>query len=204
MIERSATEVLLSVEEKLITLINQKKLEDFTNKLVLERLNKIHFLLEKAMEDPDAKQAEGVSGQPGVTQPIPEAPVPSFPPLAIETVPQGTRRTNRPQTHSEAPHSFIDSDKKVPVIQRVVDATTSKNVFMATVEITNDSRIIVEKIKTNASGKWQAQLRPGNYTVSIQKKDVVSGKLIENSQKITIDNTDSAITLPLVMITPQQ
>lgn len=57
----------------------------------------------------------------------------------------------------------------IPISQTVMK--NCKAVFMADVEIINESNEVVKKTRTNGVGKWQAALPVGNYKISVKPKD---------------------------------
>jgi hypothetical protein len=104
----------------------------------------------------------------------------------------------QPSVASSSPPAAT-SDRKIPVVQRLVDQT-GKDIFMAEVSIIGSDNQVAAKVKTNALGKWQSQLKPGKYTVNIVKTDTTTKSKIEASQTIEVQNSNSAITLPVAII----
>lgn len=92
----------------------------------------------------------------------------------------------------------VKQERKIPVTQRVQD-NNKKDVFMAEVVISNNGNQIL-KTKTNAMGKWQAQLPIGNYSVKITKMDAASQKKIESESEIVVPNSNSTVVLSTLVI----
>lgn len=93
------------------------------------------------------------------------------------------------------------SGKKIPVTQRVT-WDDGKSLFMAKVEIFDENDNLLEKVNTSADGKWTAKLPIGKVKIKIHKKVSVNGQDTE-LQSITthmIQNSDGALTLPLILI----
>lgn len=88
---------------------------------------------------------------------------------------------------------------KIPIIQRVVNAN-NKSVFLADVEIFNKDNVLINKIKTNGSGKWTALLDPGSYKISIKRKEALNQKLLEVNQNIIIDGSKESYELPIIIL----
>ena len=142
--------------------------------------------------------------------------------IPIETAPVGFSRTSRSETfvnasaHKNVPTpsitqptmyqaSVVDSStqhipsslSRIPIMQRVV-GRDNKSLFMAEVEILNlSSNTIETKTRTNGTGKYQATLLPGQYKITIKKRD--QKNTIELSQNITIDHTTPS-ELPLLIL----
>lgn len=101
---------------------------------------------------------------------------------------------------AQAPASgSVRPEKKVPVTQRVQD-NNKKDLFMAEITLVTDSGQPVLKTKTNAMGKWQAQLPPGKYVVKVVKMDTALQKKLEAEAPITIANSNNPITLPALIV----
>jgi len=112
---------------------------------------------------------------------------------------QASQNTAVPHQTVSAKQTYVPSDRKVPVMQRITDHT-GKDLFMANITISTMDNEEVVKVKTNAAGKWQAQLRPGKYIVDMVKTDTATKNKIEGKQEITIHDSNSPITLPIAII----
>lgn len=186
--ERKASDILLSIENKIDLLFKICQNHDFTNKLILTNTNKILALIDPNKEE---KEQESYVSQ----QPI----------IEVEKNPKGVRRTSRtPEAikfdvseeikESNTPN-LQGKISKVAVIQRVTDQT-NKDLFMANVTILDKNDNQISKIKTNAVGKWQAHLSPGEYKINIDKVDSASKKKLESSQVIIVDGSSDNLKLP--------
>lgn len=91
---------------------------------------------------------------------------------------------------------------QIPVMQRVVDKN-GKSIFLADVEIMDlSNNQVLNKTRTNATGKWMASLNLGKYRVTVKKRESLSkDKLkIESYQDITVDGSQSKLDLPMMII----
>jgi hypothetical protein len=179
---RKATDILLSLEEKINTLTKIVAVYDMNIKLILDRLNKLNAALEQPEQTLSDRMIPEIYHSPPVEAVIP-----------VEDKPTGPRRTSRTEK------SDISSDKKVPVSQRITDGT-GKDLFMAVVEILSSDKTLISKTKTNAVGKWQAHLKPGDYFIHVVKTDTATKKKIEALQEINIPSSDAPVNLPLIAI----
>lgn len=218
--KRNAMDVLISIETMLSTLLKMHHAEDITTKVLANRIGNLATQIEsmnkngKQLVQPSFKVEAADTVQDNRNIKI-EA---SLPQIASE--PSGNRRTSRtsdtqkpqPKVQKiEEPKEVIDfkdvePEKKVtsnkgnvPVQQRVLNAN-NKAVFLASVEIYDKSLNMLNKVRTNGVGKWQASLAPGDYTVKILKQDAATMKNIEFSQKITVSGDKKPITLDDVVI----
>ncbi len=226
--QRKASDVLLELETEVKSLKSILNLQDHLLKTILGNCNKTNAML-GALIDAQPLTAEQRAVireqfQPAASEAIM---IPQGFPVEIEKVFKGERRITRapnepstkasnadiefkdymaqkkkpPQTEfrPKAAAQQVKSEKKIPVTQRVQD-NNKKDMFMAEVNLLSPQGELVLKTKTNAMGKWQAQLAPGNYVVKASKMDTALQKKIETQQNITIPNSNSAITLSTLVI----
>ncbi len=218
--QRKASDILLALEAKVETLMKLVYNQDMLLKLIADRTNKMYTYIDELQkeykesknqklednnedqEDPriinisndhqitEAKERVGQSrivprAGPNVV-PVPQPAILAIPNQQLPPNPQQAQQTT-------------GSDKKVPVVQRVSDHT-GKDIFMCQVLILDESGNEITKTKTNAVGKWQAMLKPAPYTIKITKTDTATKKMLETTQKITIQSSNSTITLPVVIM----
>lgn len=174
--DRKATDILISIEQKLELLLRSNA---NTNQSIKRLLNEISMPADD--QNNSFQDEETIISQP--------------PQIEIETVPKGTRRAARAETYKDAPSNF--ETKNIPVLQRIVDGL-NRDIFMAEVNILSQTNELVFKTKTNAMGKWQALLKPGIYTIKISKMDATKKK-IECAQTIEISDIESG-KLPTAII----
>lgn len=195
---RKASDVLLSLEEKVNTLIKIVSVYDMNIKLILDRVNKIYSYIE-IIKSEDAKndfiqsEREIIKTNADHLIAVAEAPIVNKR-VAIIDPPLSAPGPSPSDKSTE-----VGNDKKVPVIQRVV-GEKGKDLFMAEVSVLNMNKELVLKTKTNAVGKWQAYLKPGKYIVHLVKTDTETKKKIEAIQDITIPDSSTPINLPLIAI----
>lgn len=212
---RKASEILLSIESKLDQLIAIISANDLTMKIIA---NKLQNLLDK--NDVRVLPVSNPSIQSPIESPIPTVSMfsPSKEELTIEgseilqeeKIPSGIRRTSRSadigdrndlfnnkSLHEESSHQ--NDSLKIPVVQRIVDKN-GKSMFLADVEIINEQSSVVEKVKTNSVGKYQAKLSPGKYKVIIRKMEPISKIKMEGVQDIIVDSDKKIVELPMLII----
>lgn len=121
----------------------------------------------------------------------------------VDDMSLGTRRTSRVEnTLTETKKQNIinhPEDRKIPVVQRITDKT-GKDLFMAKISVMDENQQLVLETKTNASGKWQAHLKPGTYIVHIVKTDTATKQKIEAKQTITVNPVNGTMQLPVAII----
>lgn len=214
---RKASDILLALETKVETLMKLVYNQDMLLKLIADRTNKMYSYIDELQkeykeaqiqnsqdddEDQDDQKIINISNEHQITEAKervgqsrivpragPNAPMP--PQSPILAIPN--------QQPAPKPQQTPGNDKKVPVMQRVSDHT-GKDIYMATVVITDESGHEIHKTKTNAVGKWQAQLKPAPYNIKITKTDTATKKVLETIQKITVNNSNTMITLPVVIM----
>jgi hypothetical protein len=209
---RKATDVLLSIESKIDTVLSLYKSLSFDIKILS---NKVNYIVEKQPHEKISQQIKptdfSINNNNNNLINVKKEDV-----LPATDYPVGFRRTSRPETYvtdqtdtlitcsSEQDTDFKDykSNSLLPVnvVQRIVDKN-GKSLFLAEVEIissNNPSEVI--KTRTNAAGKWQAQLTPGEYKVFIRKRESVTKNKIETFQTINVDGTESLLNLDMLII----
>lgn len=200
---RKASEVLLSIEEKVNSIHQSLTLFNTTNKLILERLNKVYNYIDKLEKEIELEKMANA-------QPQVEQTVHMDIPLQIEQNPVGTRRTSRIENQTPEQPVRVEvkaeqkteikhtSERKVPVVQRITNHE-GKDLFNAEVSIMTENKELVAKIRTGATGKWQALIPPGNYIVHVVKTNNDRTK-IEALQNITVPDSNTPVVLPLAAI----
>jgi uncharacterized transporter YbjL len=178
--QRKATDILIALETKVDNLIKTIAVYDHTSKMMLDRINFVYNYIKNfdnntQQDVPDNKPIT-ITNEHIITET-------EIPRIAARQVPQQTST----------------SDKKVPVVQRITNSA-GKDLFMAEVSVMNINKELVFKTKTNAVGKWMANLKPDKYIVNIVKTDTATKKKFETTQEINVVNSNSVITLPVMMI----
>lgn len=192
---RKVSDILLSLEEKIILLIKTISANDMNNKLILDRLNK---LLAQGNQNTISPKVETKPAEPvkvvHSAQPL----------LEVSEEPVKPRKQFSLQPIEEVATEKVKKEKsasKIPVGQRVTD-NNGKDLFMADVVITDlDTNEVVTKVKTNAVGKWQAYLSSGRYSVNITKiVDPNTLHKIESLQEIEVTPQAKSLQLPVIII----
>lgn len=180
--QRKATDILISLENKINNLAKQIAVYDYNLKIMLDRVNFIYGYI-KNFESSNNEQAI----------------IPNKELIEIKADHTMVEATTPRVAARQVPDQTAPSDKKVPVVQRITDHI-GKDLFMAEVSVMNIKKEPVFKTKTNAVGKWMANLKPDKYIVHIVKTDTTTKKKIEATQEITITNSNSVISLPVMII----
>lgn len=226
---RKATDVLLSLEAKVDTLISMIRSYDLNQKIMSNKLNSIlQIISDNKTSNAPQVTIEAIMNH----EDNRKIPISSEHAIPVETNPIGFRRTSRPETYENTPvptkkqtltpppteavarvpsqaispkieeNEFTDFDEKrgsIPVQQRVVDKN-GKSIFLADVEIFTDKGEFVTKTRTNGAGKWQAPLAVGVYRVVIQKLESLTKERVKLEQQINIDGRTSVVDLQIVTI----
>lgn len=221
---RTASDILLSLEGKVDTLMQLHRNLDLNIKILSNKFNQITSMLSEPLLSPDLDPAKIALAPPSYQAPDfklnvqDELFIPKETGLSVDTAPVGFRRTSRPETFSSVsaqernvptpsitqpvfypPKAAEPAQGQVPVQQRIVDKN-GKSLFMCSVEIIDaKTNLLIAKTRTNGTGKWQASLAPGNYRVATSKMDGLSKQNLEAIQNITID-AGMANELPMMIL----
>lgn len=221
---RTVTDVLLSLEAKVLMMIKTISANDMNNKLILNALNKLNKVFENSVVSlpqsvapsppvfngpypsviadvapsnsriPSQKQAIEINQNPIVNkkQVITKTELPIKPELRIKELKELTAKA---QVQAQSNVS------KIPVGQRITD-NKGKDLFMADVLVTDlINGEVVNKLKTNAVGKWQTYLPVGKYSIHVSKiTDSVSLNKIESLQEIEVTSQMKSLQLPIAII----
>lgn len=176
--KRTATDVLLAIEQKVELLVKLFANNDLNQKLLLDRLNRMVKVMESPPEGEEDSDEHLESNEPDFN-------------FQIEDKPKGLRRTSR--------NKKADEGTLVQVFQKVV-TEDKKPVFMAEVEVVNENGSLVHKARTMNGGKWIASLPPGDYVCRIVKKENAQNKRMEYNEKIIVDFQEKPLELPLAVV----
>lgn len=227
---RKASDIIISLESKVESLLEIVKNLDFSMKLLS---NKLNDLAANSHKQEILQPRIVVESEKSVF-------ISKEDTLPSETSPKGFRRTSRPETFGEdrtfnktqevkvlpkkqvseiivptqvtqifeQPKVSNKSDFRegelvqnaIPVSQRIVDKT-GKSVFLAAVEIIDlSTNQTVFKNRTTGTGKWMASLAVGNYRVIVKKLESLTKEKIEITQEISIDGTKSPYELQTMIM----
>lgn len=216
---RKISDILLSLEEKIVMLAKTISASDMNNKLILDRLNKLvnqGIQENKNMEErqissvsplleisqvPTAARKQPLGQQ--VAPSIVSTPSPHIPGAFKPTVSKISSSTAKDIKKNKEPEEDeeikkIPTTSKIPVGQCIVD-NEKRSIFMADVIITNvASSEVVARVKTTAVGKWQAYLPIGSYSVKVSKiTDPNTMNKIEFTQQIEVLPGMKSLQLPI-------
>lgn len=188
---RKASDIILALEEKVNTLIKIVSVYDMNIKLILDRVNKVSAYIDRIQAELDQEAAASTDIN-NATQ----IHVDADNNIPMSDIPINNIRTSRTEPISDP---NVSDDKKVPIIQRITDGT-GKDLFMAEITVIDDNSKVILKTKTNTAGKWQAYLKPGNYTVNMIKTNAATKEKLEGKQHINVPSSNTTITLPSAII----
>lgn len=170
--ERKASEVILTIEQKVDCLLRYFQAIDFNLKVLINRVNEID---------------EKITNAPPRAIELPAAI--EFPPanIAMPPVPIAI----------EAPiNKTISVDSELPVVQKLIYHTGAP-IRLCNVEILDHKGVKLKKIRTNHVGKWTSNLFPGVYSVKIYRSAVDKYSQIDDTYNITIPpNQSGSFELP--------
>lgn len=178
--ERSVSEVILSMEQNLISIHKMIGVYDFNTKIILDKVNKIYSLLSQNTEVKNNIQAAKIE-QPNIVQNQKFLPIEEKPIIKNKTF------------------NVNSSGKTIPVVQRIVNQE-NKDIFMAEVIVNDNNNNLLAKTKTNAVGKWQANLPTGTYKISVSKMDTATKKRLNYSGDIVIEVSEGILNLPNIVL----
>lgn len=173
---RTATEVLLALEERV------KRLEGFIQNddmLLKQNLNLLNQLNQKLAELSEASKKLQVAAVQ-----VPVAPTPPTVPqatigkriISAETVdeppqiPAPPRTPTIPQPPIKKPEKKrVDTALGTVNVSQVIQYPDGKRVLYADVKIYNSNGELATSSKTNTAGRWTKDLIPGTYKVKVDK-----------------------------------
>lgn len=211
---RRASDILLDLESKIITLISAVASLNTAVNTLSNRINK-NSNIKNDLEEPKEQQKFSVEAADVIPKLIKaEAALP------VTSNPLGIRRGARAEnyagekqfeTEQKEVSNFrpalpkpevvenqqpIQQDKgTITVTQRVVNGE-GKSLFLADVAIVdNITGKQMRKLKTNASGSWTTTLNPSSYLIKIKKIDPALNKVFESSQIVEVHGTSNPLNL---------
>ena len=217
-VQRTSSDVLLEIENKLDHLFKMISVYDMNTKLILDRVNKIYSLLNSSQTNKQSpisssvnepikneitptpiNYGEFISSKLNAEQIKTELDDVDFKDKLFDNSSIPISETPIVNKRNQISKQSSTGDKKYPIQQRVVNST-GQNIFMGKVEILSEDGTVVHKVNTNATGKWTASLLVGNYKVNIVKTDTATKKQYQLSQNITIEPSDVVIQLPTAIM----
>ena len=201
--KRTATDVLLAVEARLISVEKRFQSVEFLLKALLGKLNKSPSLPPpEANVSPSSMRSDVINKDNFDNRPRTNV----FAEMAAN---QGIRI----EAPDELPNDMTESavraasrgqrgpkskGPKVSVSQ--VLNRGSDPLFLANVEVLDSNKELVGQTRTNPKGRWLMALSPGNYLVHVTKRFAPeSGKMsIDNSYQIKVSPSDKPLELDSV------
>ncbi len=200
-----ASEILLEILNKLRNIEKYQKLQDFQQKILIQRINEqneqnkhIFKLLSDAQISNAAPQKPEVqSTGPSTVQATELPPIAASKPepqnlefdFKIRAADVSSKGVDTAPVSDETNTSIV----KTPVTQVVV--SNNKGLVHATVVIKNSNGDIVKETQTNKTGRWQAMLPHGTYMVMVKGKSDIGS--IEYDQSFEVPTTTSPVLIPM-------
>jgi hypothetical protein len=212
--KRSSSEILLSLEEKVDTLIKYYQNVDYSQKVILGQINSLKMQFEAAKNAP-APSVQKFN--PPIVTAIPEMvksnqnlisqPKSDFGKLAEKhgidveeavqeeemTEEQGIRQGLRNQR-------VVNNSSNKQAVSQALKRPDNTPLFLASIEILDATGGVVKQTRTDAKGFWKAVLSEGTYTVHVIKKfpnDPLQEN-IDKSYSISIPSSAKPIILNAV------
>ena len=206
MMSRTATEILVDIENRLISMDKRDINIETLLKLLLAKFNKNPSMIPQSIKDVSIESSVVV---PSVNNSVFERmaadfgidinssqdiiPVASNPEAMVEADVRGTVRGQR-------------GVKAVDNSKASVSQNITKNnlpVLLANVEIFDLNGELVNKTRTNPKGRWLSPLAPGEYKVHIQKEyPADSGRgSVDTTYQINVPRSDKPLELEPLTIT---
>lgn len=218
---RKASDIILSLEQKIDHLLKINSALDFDVKVLSNKLNTVIEAIDAInsggsvppLQDTSFVEAPSFIPQP----PLNSIPIVKEHALQVSEAPNGPRRTARPDAYTatqgtptvnmpptpkqaQVTSEVSPDTSKVAVQQRVVNKSGGA-IFLADVEIKNASNgQVIHKCRTNGVGKWVAPLPVGTYQVTIKKKETATREQLETVQNLIIDGSKSPLDLQIVIM----
>jgi hypothetical protein len=196
-------EIVKKLENKVDHLTDVSKSQDLVLKILSNKINliieKLDIIINITNEDQVQALPKTEVAAVAPTKWVNSAPVVDVVAATIVSEPDEPLIVEEEDSFPDYESSSVD-DVKTAIVQRVISAN-KKSLYLANVEIANKlTGDIVHKTRTNHSGKWQAVLSKGSYTITIRKKDAATQNDFFNSKEIYLDGTNSVLDLPDLII----
>lgn len=172
---RTSTDVLLSIEDKIIQLLKFIQNQDNNIKILMNRLSEIENTIKlSAASQLSQSVVPVIKRTVGSVKPVDE------PPQAIIS------NVDKPKIKKQEKKVEKQPTGSVNVTQ-VIQYPDGKRALFALVEIYNSNNELIEKTKTNTGGRWTKTLIPGQYKIQVSKPS----PLLQLEYFITVDNSNS-------------
>jgi hypothetical protein len=197
--ERKTSDILLSLELKIDSLIKYQQNLDLLLKTVLNKLNKLDpkistqesSIISEQVSNSNSKLKQIPGIKPGIflintneNTDIGENSIKHTNDEEFKSVP-GSDSDNdeldieesgiltgkrRTARYGNTTQLHYGDNPPIPIQQKIVYASDNKNVIQANITIINSNGDIVKELKTAPNGKWITSLIPGSYSVRIQRR----------------------------------
>lgn len=172
--KRTTTDIIILLEKKIDQLNGFIQNFDNNIKIVMNKLSMLENLI---------KSQTNISKTDNVIK---------KPMLSVEPVEQVSLNIKSTQEIKKIEKTNNSISGSVNVTQ-VVLYPDNKRVLYAVVEFFNSNEELVDKTKTNTSGRWAKKLVPGKYKVKISK----SNPAFKLEYDILVENSDQTLELPV-------
>lgn len=182
---RTATDILLDLENKIDNLLSIVKNQDMLLKILAKKINANNFSSSETFKE-EIKEVE-------IKKPL----MPGLKPGVVLNIANENLFQQKIELEEVKPNVVTNNRNIVPVSQMITK--NGEPIIMADVEIfsinENNDSFLLKKIKTTQSGKWTTSLSPGNYHIVISKKGVGKKVSIHCERDFTINDTSTFLTL---------
>lgn len=203
--KRTATDILLSIESKLIELDGRVKNQEFLLKTLLGKTNRVASIPPPSVSKqyPDVINKDNFDNRRKTN---------AFSEIASE---QGIDVDSSSISRSYDANNMVEASvrlssrgqrgpkskgQKSAVSQILMNGNSP--LFLANIEVMDVNDELVSQTRTNTKGRWIMSLAPGDYQVHVSKRfPADSGKKpIETTYPISVDSSDSPIELDSFLI----
>jgi len=171
-----SSEILQVILNKIIAIEKVVKLNDFQQKLIIKRLNKIDLVKNEVVEEQKLHSMPGKVIAPDPTPEVLNQDLKQKKNKLMTIVKKNNEDYNFDVKINDTENTNsvdLNGDNNLPsypVIQKI-SGNDGKLVKNANIVIKDFDGKVIKKIGTNSSGRWQAALVPGKYTADIEWKN---------------------------------
>jgi hypothetical protein len=213
--KRLATDILLSIEAKLITLEKRQQNSENILKILLNKLNRIPSVLPPpsklfdgvASSDSDTINKDNFDNRPKTNR---FAEIAASQGITIDER-QGAliaKPADNPGEMSESTLRLASRGQRGPKPKGQKSSVTqvlnrgNDPLFLANVEVLDNKNELVSQTRTNTKGRWLMTLTPGDYNIHVTKRfPPESGrKSVDTTYQITVPISETPLELDPILI----
>ena len=213
--KRLATDILLSIEAKLITLEKRQQNSENILKILLNKLNRIPSVLPPpsklfdgvASSDSDTINKDNFDNRPKTNR---FAEIAASQGITIDERKRAiiSKLADNPGEMSESVLRLASRGQRGPKPKGPKSTVTqvlnrgNDPLFLANVEVLNNNNELVSQTRTNTKGRWLMTLTPGDYNIHVTKRfPPESGrKSVDTTYQITVPISETPLELDPILI----